>query len=111
MVIIYKFYKDEIFIQPPGEHHLGDVRPKKFGLQKNFIKDKMTGRGAFLRKLQKSQQWSHRNGKTSFLVNLSENVKKFAFLGPVTTISTFLQFSQKCARQTISTLSVILYFI
>ena len=33
MVNIYKFCKKEILIQPPGEpreHHLGDVRQKKF---------------------------------------------------------------------------------
>ena len=37
MVNIYKFFKKEILIQPPGEpreQHLGDVRPKKFELQK-----------------------------------------------------------------------------
>ena len=37
MVNIYKFCKKEILIQPPGEpreQHPGDVRPKKFELQK-----------------------------------------------------------------------------
>ena len=46
MVIIYKFCKNEIRIQPPGEpqeHHLGEVRQKS-SCYKNFIKDKMTGR-------------------------------------------------------------------
>ena len=37
MVNIYKFFKKDILIQPPGEpreQHLGDVRPKKFELHK-----------------------------------------------------------------------------
>ena len=37
MVNIYEFCKKDILIQPPGkprEQHLGDVRPKKFELQK-----------------------------------------------------------------------------
>ena len=39
MVFIYKVW---ILIQPPGEHYLGEVRPKKFELQSsenhNFYK-------------------------------------------------------------------------
>ena len=45
MVNIYKFCK-EILIQPPGkprEQHLGDVRTKKFELNKISYKNKMTG--------------------------------------------------------------------
>ena len=39
-----------------------------------------------------------RNGKTSLLVNLSENIPQiYFFLGPVTSILFFLQFSLKCA--------------
>ena len=37
IVNIYKFCKKEVMIQPPGEpreQHQGDVRPKKFELQK-----------------------------------------------------------------------------
>ena len=44
IVLIYKFCKNEIFIQPSGEpreQHIGDVRPKKVELQ-NFWKDRYT---------------------------------------------------------------------
>ena len=53
MVIIYKFYKDEIFIQPPGEHHLGDVRPKKVCATKKFHKRQNDRKGHIFEKLQK----------------------------------------------------------
>ena len=52
--------------------------------------------GSFLRKVQKKS--SYRTGNTSFLVNFFKNVIKFCFLGPVTSILTLLQFSQKCAE-------------
>ena len=48
-----------------------------------FHKRQMTGRVDILRhiyvKCKKSSKWSHRTGKTSFLVNLSENVKILCF--------------------------------
>ena len=44
MVIIYKFYKNEILIQPPGEpreYHPGEVRPN-CSCYKIFREKKMT---------------------------------------------------------------------
>ena len=88
MVIIYKFCKRDILIQPPGEpreQDLGDVRTKKFELHKILEKTKwpegLIYSGAFLKKMQKSKKWSHRNGKTPFLVKLSENIKKNLLFG------------------------------
>ena len=49
MVIIYKFCKKEIFIQltgEPREHHIGEVRPKKFDISK-FHKRQNDRRGRY----------------------------------------------------------------
>ena len=101
-VCIYKFCKKEIFDLTTWRTSRTTSRwslNQKDWAKTNFINTKLPEgsiySGAFLRNMQKSSKWSHRNGKTYFLVNLSE---KFTFLGPVTSILTFLQFSQKCNR-------------
>ena len=80
---------------------------QKVWATKNFIKDKMTRRvdilWRILKKMQKSSKWSHRNGKTSFLVNPSENIQlyfNFNFF------AVFLKL-----RQSISSSPVILSFM
>ena len=62
----------------------------------------------FEKNSKKSKKWSHRNEKTSFLVDLSKNVKKkITFLGPITSILTFFADFSKM-RQSILTLQDIL---
>ena len=55
----------------------------------------MTGRVdiRIFEKIAKKLKMKSQEGKTSFLVNLSETFQKFTFLGTVTSILTFLQFS------------------
>ena len=74
MIFILKLCKKSILIQPPGEpreHHLGEVLPKSLSYEKF-----------------QPHLW---------YVYL-KMLKNCGFLSPVTSILTFLQFSQKCAR-------------
>ena len=111
MVNIYKFHKKEMLIQPPGEPQVSRWHSdkKKFESCTKLHKRRNDWKGQYTKKWQKSLKWSHRNGKTSFLVNLSENFPQIYFLGPVTSILTFLQISKKC--YTLLTLSVNSSFI
>ena len=67
MAIIYKFCKKEIFIQPTGEpreQQLGEVRPKKFEIQK--ISEMTRGRYTMriLKKMAKNIKMKSQERKT-----------------------------------------------
>ena len=90
-------------IQPPGksrEHHRREVRQKRSSYTKLH---KMT------RILQKNLKWSKTTGKTSFLVNFSNNAKKMCSFRLCDFNFNSFQFSQKFARY-ISTFPFILFF-
>ena len=102
MVNLNKFCKREILIQLPGEpreQHLGDVRPKKFELHKfsfttkNFIKDEMTGRVDILWRI-----FEKIAKKLKMKSQEQKKVHNSTFFSPVTSVFTFLEVSQKCAR-------------
>ena len=89
----------KVLIQPPRKprkQHLGDVRPKK------FEQNKMTGRVDILahirEKCKKVKNEVTGTEKRCFWLIYLKTFNKFIFLGPVTSILTFVQFSQKCAR-------------
>ena len=115
---IYKFCKEEIFdLTTPGEpreQQLGEVRTKKVELKK-FHKTQNYWKGSiyeyFSKMRKKVQNEVTETEKRSFWLIYLKTFKKFTFLGPVTSILTFLQFSKKCAGVCISTLPVILFFM
>jgi hypothetical protein len=76
---------------------------QKVRATQNFIKDKMNGRVDILWRIyekiaKKLKMKSQEQKKRRFWLIYLKNVHKSTFLGPVTSILTFLQFSQKCVR-------------
>ena len=79
-------------------HHLGEVWQKKDRAAQNLIKEKMTGDiiwRIFEKSAKKIKIRSQEQKNTLFLVNFPKNC---AFLGPVNSIWTLMQFSQKCGN-------------
>ena len=84
-------------IQPPEEpleQRLGEARPKKFELHKISLK---TGdRNGQYTLAHFWKKWKNEvTGPENVVFGFNRNC---AFFGPVTSILTFLKFSQKCAR-------------
>ena len=97
MVNLNKFCKREILIQPPGEPReqpLGDVRPKSSSYTK-FHKRQNDRKGRNWKKVKNEVTGTEK--RRIWLIYL-KTFHNFTFLGPVTSILIFLQFSQKCAR-------------
>ena len=104
MVNIYKFCKKDFLIQPPGEpreQHLGDVWNKKLE-QHKIVKDRTTGRvnirWRIFEKIKIVKNEVAGMEKRRFWFIYLKSFKKFTFLGPVTSILIYLQFSQTCFR-------------
>ena len=105
MVNLNKFYKREILIQPPGEpreQHLGDVRPKsssytKFHKKQNDRKGRYTMANFWKNRKKVKNEVTGTEKRRIWLIYL-KTFHTFTFLGPVTSILIFLQFSQICAR-------------
>ena len=105
MVNLNKFCKREILIQPPGEpreQHLGDVRPKsssytKFHKRQNDRKGRYTMANFWKNWKKVKNEVTGTEKRRIWLIYL-KTFHNFTFLGPVTSILIFLQFSQKCAR-------------
>ena len=105
MVNLNKFCKREILIQPPGEpreQHLGDVRPKsssytKFHKRQNDRKGRYTIANFWKNWKKVKNEVTGTENRRIWLIYL-KTFHNFTFLGPVTSILIFLQFSQKCAR-------------
>ena len=104
MVNLNKFCKREILIQPPGEpreQHLGDALPKsssytKFHKRQNDRKGRYT-MAHFWKNCKKVKNEVTGTEKRRFRLIYLKTFHKSTFLGCVTSIFTFLQFSQKCA--------------
>ena len=105
MVNLNKFCKREILIQPPGEpreQHLGDVRPKSSSYTKSHKRQNdRKGRytmANFWKNCKKVKNEVTGTEKRRFRLIYLKTFHKSTYLGPVTSILTFLQFSQKSVR-------------
>ena len=106
MLNIYKFCKKEIFDLTTWRTSRTTAMwssnqkdwAKKFHQTQNYRKGRYT-QAHFWEICKKVQNEVTKTEKRSFWLIYPKTFKKFTFLGPVTSILNFLQFSQKCKRE------------